>query len=488
MPASNESHATKSPVRSSWRGCLRVATDEPGQRLLLVWQGWPPNFLLRNGLTLFILCFAITFFSVISLVTQAKLPPGWMFRFDILWRVAVVLGLFGGVAWFVSRQWFSMIGSHFGYWRSFDWDLQRGDFQAIYRGHFLGGGRTLIVPLTSIRGITATLPAAKQGRLPIELQFHPQGAAQRGNGERLQLDVEHLDQRPEALDLLFRIARVIGLQSYVVQESTLRTMKLKLLRSGPETKGTIAANREEDELAEGKQLSIPAANEPARYDLDLAPVGQAASPPKVPPFSLNDLKGQVELMQITTWEPGRRLHILRPGLPSVVWRILGFIGALSGAIVGGFLLAPQLPNPGWVTCLVSGIVGGIVALVLGAWIFREREVIFDWNNGQCWWREARWEHQLPFEEITACVLRGTTVTRTRNDSTSIEYRTDVLLETVYRTVLVIGTDGSSSDPDKPYRALVSFTANLADALHVPWRWDEYTSRAGRFTDIFRGSR
>lgn len=484
MPNSDQRKFDTQSARSSWQGCLRIADDQPERRLRLVWQGWPPHFLARNGLALFILTFNIAFLVIISVVTVSKLPPGWMLRFDILWRVAAVGALFGGVSLFVSRQWIRMIGSQLGYWRSFDWDAESSTFRAHFSGSFLGGRRRLEVPFSAIRGFSAMLPAERHGRLPIEIQFHQRTGTGSINSEPLRLEIDHLDQRSEALDFLFRIARVIGLKSYVVQEKTLRTLKIKLVHS--ESRNNTAAGA--DELSEGKLLPIPAVDDQARYDLDVVSAGVPQQQINVPPFAMSDLQGQVELTQITNWEPGRLIHILRPGLPNLVWRVLGMIGGLAGTIFGGFILAPALPYPGWSTCLVSAITGAVIALVVGAWVFREREVILDWSNGQVWWRESRRERTLTFEEVTGCVLQGTMVTKTENDSSSTTYRTDVWLETVYRRVLIIGTDTSSSDPDKPYRALAPFTAALAESLHVPWHWDEYRSRAGRFMQFFRGGR
>lgn len=484
MPSSDQTNFDTPAARASWQGCLRIADDQPGRRLRLVWQGWPPHCLARNGLALLIATFNIAFVVIIGVVTVPKLPPGWMFRFEILWRVAAVGAIFGGTSLFVSRQWIRMIGSQLGYWRSFDWDAECSTFRALFSGSFLGGRRRLEVPFSAFRGFSATLPAERRGRLPIEIQFHQKTGTVTISSEPIRLEIDHLDQRSEALDLLFRMARVIGLKSYVVEESTLRTLKIKLVHLDPRNNTSAAA----DELREGKLLPIPAIEDRARYDLDIVSTEIPQHQIKVRPFALADLQGQVELSQITHWEPGRLVHILRPGLPSLVWRVLGVIGGLAGAIIGGFLLAPALPYPGWSTCLVSAIAGAVVALVVGAWVFREREVILDWSNGQVWWRESRWENRLTFEEITGCVLQGTKVTKTEDDSSSIAYRTDVWLETLYRRVLIIGTDTSSSDPDKPYRALAPFTAALAESLHVPWRWDEYQSRAGQFMQFFRGGR
>lgn len=96
----------------------------------------------------------------------------------------------------------------------------------MFSSHLLGW-RTIVVPLANVQSVRCSIGSQGQGPLRINLRIElttddPVLAAS--------LHAEHVDQRAEAMDLLFRMARIVGLRSYHVQRNSPRRLDVAVVQ------------------------------------------------------------------------------------------------------------------------------------------------------------------------------------------------------------------------------------------------------------------
>ncbi len=123
------------------------------------------------------------------------------------------------------------------------WDAGDGVFEFIESGWMLFGRHRTRLPLGALRSLEMTVGSeTSRGGLPVRLAiaFSRDGA----RGEVVQsLPVESIERRAEAMDLLFRIARITGHSRYQILRSDPRELRIVLLRD-------VDEDNDEDEIDE----------------------------------------------------------------------------------------------------------------------------------------------------------------------------------------------------------------------------------------------
>jgi len=272
--------------------------------------------------------------------------------------------------------------------------------------------------------------------------------------------VRHVDRREEALDLLFRIARLCELGSYAIESSDVRNLKIRIVRQPKE---------------DGRYLPIPALSSAVRYEDDVVSPGVAAPAINVGKFGPSLFANTVRNTLLKEWKPGKRIHFFEP---AASWE-LHAISAGAAAVAAGFMsyhfashLAAWLP--GWGTMALSILLAPPLTCAVIWLVFRERVIVFDWPTGTVAWRfGGRWRH-AQLDQIERLDLRGLKRDVKQKKSPSNTHywcRLDMIVRG--RRVFIVESNKYCNDADTPANRLGSLAAALADSVSVKWQWRDY---------------
>lgn len=468
---------------------FRLEEDLPGEQLVLAWQGPEPRQNLRRAGSLAV---ALAGLGVVELVRRLVVPavqeaiarPGG----DIIpvALLAVFLLVCGVVA---AVQMLPAFGRAAGYWSGLAWDRGSGTFTASFYTWGLGGNRSVQVPLDAIKQLSFAIGAPGEGPLPIEMTLGYRDEAGKLQSLTMPLTVENLSRRAEAMDLLFRMARILGFAAYAINRCNHRLLDVQVLpsTSTPRVAGVPRSvdpddedeDEDEDDEEADEYLSIPDDRSLARYGSETS-VKLKQPPLPAPPLNLEKLKAEVESTQVSQWEPPSKVTFFRPAAPPGVMVVLAIIGAIAGGAIGALPLSPLLiwlAQPWelgqWGAGLVGACIGAPFAVALLWRRMQEREVTFDWQAGSVKWHQGDVRGQESLSSIVALELGGVRADRTPGlprPGVRHEYRSQLKVVFKDRDELVIETDRWDSSADAPYLQLLPVTIELSRALEVSWRY------------------
>lgn len=477
----------------------RIAEDLPAAKLTLEWQGSAPRK-LRRTLPLLLLAAALGIGAFLLWQTwgaefQQVLAQGganWQplvpAAFALIAGGIILYNLFKTALQFAHGQ---------GYWKSLDWDAAQSEFRGRFSGTPLIGGRIVSLPFSDVRSITFSIGAEGGPTVPIKMQIDTKS----GSSEvSILMKVDHVDRRVEAMDLLFRIARIAGMPNYLIHRNSLRRLDLAVIQApdprwmedhdhdeGDEEIGDAEPDddeEEEDDFDYGDPvvpLPVPTDRSFARYEMNDAQVGFNEPTVEIPKFDLASLSSAVNFTKVTCWEPGRMVRILRPALPRALCVGLPLAGGVAAGLVASWpglsivqgLLRPA-EVPWWGVFLVTT---AVAAIALAAYLWPrmfDREVVFDWQNRLVKWRHGSRAAERSLASVEGLSLGGVRSSRVRSfgerrDTTvHHESRAQLQMRLPEFDEVVIETDLWESDADKPFRELLPFTVALAQSLNVPW--------------------
>ncbi|MFO0870882.1 MAG: hypothetical protein U0935_18295 [Pirellulales bacterium] len=508
-------------------GRYGIEDDQPGLRLRLSWQGPRPRPWLR-WLPYGVVLAGVALLAAILVGFLGTEIDRWLTLGPEQWSDLIPLGLilsFGAVMVGSTIKQLFVACHDRGIWTELDWDQSAGLLRARYSGVPPFDGRTWAIPLGDIDSLQATLGPEGEGRLQIRLRVETQHA---DRGLEAHLEVADVDQRAEALDLLFRMARIAGLPFWMVTRHAPQELAVNVYHSADAAADDVECDDDEDDLEEddleeddeaatkarrdgdawradrrvpgdgssrtsqrtpqdspgeslpvGQVLRVPEDRSYANYRGDAAPRIRA-SRGSVADFSPSQLANDVEATKVEVWEPGSRVEVQRPA-----WSMLQAVSAslaLGGALgvaacwpLFGIVLMLYHPLPVGrvIVFLVAALLGTVAGWILVAPRLRSRQLICDWRRGSVIWSVGGQTEERSLRDIECVSIGPPRVRRITPRGQSVQVRqawsAEVKLEFSDGDASVIETDGLQPDYNVSLQKLLPFTAALAHALGVPWR-------------------
>jgi hypothetical protein len=131
---------------------------------------------------------------------------------------------------------------------------------------------------------------------------------------------------------------------------------------------------------------------------------------------------------------------------------------------------------GWPVRLAAVALLGVVLTYYYSLYFQEREVVLDWARNEARFRRGNSTRTFTLGDAREVVVRGWSGGASRRLPSYRMYWCEAELRFATGTGLLLSTD-PSTDPDVPYRPMLSLAVELARALGVPWRWVTYATAA-----------
>lgn len=468
----------------------RIEEDLPGERLYLRWVGFPPRLL---GRVLPMLLVAILL-PILLWSAWSTFRPDWD-AFVAANDPTIVMILQAGVTVVAlavttaALKFACGISRSLGYWHDLAWDKNQQMVIARFTGFPFLGSKQLLIPFRSVETTSLTTGPEGTHTLALELTIMYRREDNASDWLKLPLFVDHVDRRGEAMDLGFRMARVMGWQGYYFGANTHRRLELWLLPKLllPETLTPEEKRDLEEEFGDDlpvsaapEALAIPEIGTPARYEVNVALPN--AQPPKIaiPPLDLKVLAEKVQFTKVLQWKPGERIHIRREGASWGMTILLGVVVGLIGMMVGPWFLFPLLGAltgeevPTWIVLLLSALPAS-VGVLIGLWPrLREHEIIFDWKLGKVLCKTNSQAREYYLSDVKGLALGGARrITQGRSQAAMHENRCQLHVLFSDAEELVIETDAPESEGNTPYRMLLPITDALAKTLAVPWHWAPY---------------
>jgi len=422
----------------------RIEDEHPGRALRLKWHGRPPATWALWApylatLLLVIVLAAVAFFlrtQLNEIMHQGLAGPSDGLLALVL--TAMASALYAGTV--IRGSYHGAMAC--GYWSELDWNAASGRFSGKFVGVPLIGNRRLDVPLAQINGLQFEVGPEDTKEMLIELRVD----FREGRPEvRVPLIVQNLDVRVEALDLLFRLARIVGIGEFVVWENTPRMFTVAALQPDhidwmdddedfedeedledeeeldedkdfdeyenaaedaaggghAASKSRQAGSRDSEpprdntERIIGQRLAIPAGEGYADYSKLAPQSGFQPSSQLVLDFDPEQFAKTSTSHRVTVWKPGERYVITRPA-----WSLAGCIAGplMLGAFVSGIIISFMFGMvqiavyPTEVTrlpvFLVMTAVSSLAALIYMWPKMRERSVEFDFGSRRMTWRHG----------------------------------------------------------------------------------------------------
>lgn len=490
----------------------------PGQFLRLDWQGLRPRLLARTApLLLFVAAVGLAaamLWQAFGADVQKAMVQGGANLIDLV-PLGLIAVVGSGVAW-TGFGFVLQVGKSLGYFTSLTWDSRQAEFRGVFRGTPLLGWRTIVVPLANIQSVRFSIGPEGQGPLRIDLRIE---LTTDGPAVAASLQVEHVDQRAEAMDLLFRMARIVGLRSYHIERNSPRRLDVAIVQEpkprdlsdhdyddnlddadldrpvSDDELDNIGADEDDgddefddDEFDEddnghyGPELfPVPDDRSMARYEMNAPPAGFSEPQTVVAEFDPERLAASVANIKLICWEPGKLVRVHRPAWPLAASIGLPAAGGFAVGMVAGWpvfgwiaLLARPATIAPWMAFVAAALIGAVALFVYWWPRMFEREVVFDWQHRLVRWRYGSRSSELSLSAVQSLSLGGVRSSRGRGGgfgrSTSVahEYRAQLQMSLPESDEVVIETDTWKENANEPFEQLLPFTVALARALGVPW--------------------
>lgn len=459
-----------------------LAVNEASRQCVgLRWRGLPPHWFVRVVAPVMLGVLAAGCLSTFWMALGPKLPPGWPFRFEWLWRVAAVGLLVTAALVVIVRQFFWITSHAMGYCKHLSWDARESAFRASFSGWCWFGRQQIRLPLQNITSIDMQIGAETATALPLRITVAYLAPDEESFDSTMAdaIEVEGIDKRAEALDLLFRIGRATGMAQYVVR-NVVRDLQVRLVREKQDSR----------EVAQ----PIPQIQGTPQYDLDLFTTTVALPQIEVSEFDLKTAQRSIRPTEIVAWKPRQRVEFHTPAAPAVAYAIVGAMGAIIFGAIGGFV-ASSAEQPLAIGLGIGAVGGTALTSFILFFLGRRRQVVFDWSRAELSCHTGRRLQTRPLSDVEGLALRGIDVHRQRLEETGPRhrskrrYRCRLCLLLTDREVWLGQTFRHSSSPDTPFQELAPLTRALAESLEVPWRWDEYaTFKARPFEEVWESPR
>lgn len=517
------------PSNLSSHAVYRIDEDQPGRRLVLAWQGRAPRRALRwlAFVAALGMLAAATWFArdqVLPVVNQGMQQPGGdPIGLAVLGGILVIGACVG--AFYLVRG----AGSATRYVSRASWDANDAVFEIVESGWMLFARRRKRVPLNLIRSLEMKVGSeTSRGGLPVRLttKFSHRGELDEAV---LSLPIQSVNRRTEAMDLLFRIARIAGRARYQVMRSDPRELRIALL--GDEDvhpfdepiEDEFDDDEDEDDLDEDEEeldddesdeaesntpdaaetkvllglrglavhqepqiLAVPLEQGAARYEVDEPPRGFVEPDIEVPPLNVDELANELAPAHLAEWDPPRLARTTRDPVPREVLYVCGVVAALAGAGLGAWALHGFvstllfMPPSRWDCAGFGALVGGLMGPLL-IWAFnRRRDVTIDRTAGIITCRHGEVVRNYALDELCEVTLIGEE--QRQNETSGSGSKRSSTTHTAYRcrVELALGQVGEwvfesgewDRDAYRPYRRLLGFSIELARMLEVPWRWQD----------------
>jgi hypothetical protein len=506
----------------------RIDEDQPGRRLVLVWQGRAPRRALRwlafaSAIGMLAAAFWFARNEVLPVVNKGMQQPGGdPIGLAVLGGILVVGACVG--AFYLVRG----AGSATRYVSRTSWDANDAVFEVVESGWMLFARRRKRVPLGTIRSLEMKVGSeTSRGGLPVRLVI---AFSRDGEPEVVvqSLPIQSVDRRTEAMDLLFRIARITGHSRYQVMRSDPRELRIALLRDVDDEDHTIDdetiegdfdddeddldeeeledddSDEAENDTPDGAETTamrgirglavhhdpqifpVPLEQGAARYEVDEPPRGFVEPDVEIPPLNVDELANELAPAHLAEWDPRGLARTTRDPVPRAVLYGCGVLAALAGAGLGAWALHGFvsmllfMPPSRWDCAGFGALVGGLMGPLL-IWAFnRQRDVTIDRTAGTITCRHGEVVRNYALDELCEVTLIGeerrqneTTGSGTKRSSrTHTEYRCRVELALGQAGEWVFESGEWDRDPNRPYRRLLGFSIELARMLGVPWRWQD----------------
>lgn len=210
---------------------------------------------------------------------------------------------------------------------------------------------------------------------------------------------------------------------------------------------------------------------------------QLAPRPELGRFEPANFKATGEAPVQFDWQPGTLVR-LEFGAGSIVEKIPAIIltGVVTG-VVALFAMGWLELKGGWLWPLLAGAAALVVRTGIEKSQVQSRRVRLDWSTRSATFSSAGPGATVPFDRLKELVLRGHKARLCRDDDGSNVWH--------YRCELVAAAEGGEHtvavgrwfyESDPAYQMMAPMSAELAAALSVPWRWEDFTPPASDILD------
>ena len=175
------------------------------------------------------------------------------------------------------------------------------------------------------------------------------------------------------------------------------------------------------------------------------------------------------------WQPGTIVQ-LDFGTGSIVEKVPPIIvtGIVTAAGVFWFLGLQEVEGR-WLWALLTGAAAILVRTVIEKSLLAPRQVRLDWSTHSASFTQSGAGPSVPFDKIKELVLAGHLLqlggTKASPGSTTHYWCELVASEGTSRHVIAVGK--YFEDPDTAYQMVAPMAAELATALSVPWRFEDF---------------
>lgn len=421
--------------------------EDNGHSIELKTRGWPVS--INNLLVAILIGLFCLLFTVIIIANLAGMvSDDWYLRFDWWWRILVYLGLFLGTLLLVAGFPLIVALRQLSFVRSLRWDQISQQLQ-VTRNVLLFFRRRQTVPFDEISDLQWIVGEEHGDDLDLHLLISTEAST----SIAIDLRVQDVNLRAEAMDLFLRLARTCGLKYYGNEDTETVAMR-------------ISASREQ---APGFQ-SIPQDQQLARYELD-----QTGTTVEIPPPQVGDFQPDFYHdwnIRLEEWEPGKKIHFLRPAPTLSEMFFIGIAFGVLAAIVFGI----SLSNLSGLNRLLAAGVAGVITVPIAGLIFRflypRRETLIDFGSQQVNWSRGLRSFQICLRDVKHVLLWEIERKRRRSEGGSFPvYQCQLYLTTSDGSQwMLTNNDSFSSDREVQRHSLEPLAAALAKALNVDWRW------------------
>jgi len=210
------------------------------------------------------------------------------------------------------------------------------------------------------------------------------------------------------------------------------------------------------------------------------------TPPPAGPFAPGKFEASDQTPVKVEWQPGSVVR-LEFGAGSVgAQRVLSIIltGVVTG--IGALFVAGWMEARwSWLWAILAGaaVIAGRTAIEKSQ--LQPRGVRFDWSTRSVTLTGARLYEPFGFADIKELVLRGHIREGVREESAAtrrIRHYWCELVAVTGRGERVIATSRSFDEQEPSYEMMVPMASELAAAIPVPWRWEDFTLTLGAQID------
>lgn len=207
------------------------------------------------------------------------------------------------------------------------------------------------------------------------------------------------------------------------------------------------------------------------------PQASTDTPPRpVAPFDPATFRAHDATPVEIRWQPGTVVQ-LDFGTGSIVEKIPPII--VTGIVSAGgmfWLLGLQEAKGRWLWALLAGVAAILVRTAVEKGRLAPRQVRFDWSTRSASFTQSGLGATVPFEKVEELVLIGQLLhlggTKASPSSTTEYWCELVASDGASRHVIAVGED--FRDRDSAYQMVAPLAAELATALSVPWRFEDFS--------------